>query len=235
MARNWSGDLKLFEDFLLLIPIDKYAKLRSVKTVEQDLPPDLRPLELFYRFYWDSTDFKSFDEIFDFYWKEKLAPIMDFIKKFFYGCSISFVEEGMKARIYRTWMSLLTQYHFQYLWNSLFDGKLESSAVLDGMGIDALYMIGTKKIGIQIKKISFRREVSDRRFTNKQKKQADIAVEVPYLVIDLEDLKTKIINPRTQDKTKTESQKALVNFHANFIKLPNGFVIFKKEYLRTLY
>ncbi|EDP75205.1 Type II restriction enzyme TthHB8I (endonuclease TthHB8I) (R.TthHB8I) [Hydrogenivirga sp. 128-5-R1-1] len=84
------------------LELEKYKELRAIKTVEQDLPQDLLPLEIYYRYYWDSTDFKDFEKVFEIYWHEKLNPyIYNFIKKYFYGCSLQFVEEGFKARLYR--------------------------------------------------------------------------------------------------------------------------------------
>jgi hypothetical protein len=151
--RDWQTNLKKFENFLKNIDIEKYSYLRNIKTVEQDLPKDLLPLELYYKYYWDSTNFKNFDEIFEIYWREKLNPyIYNFIKKYFYGCSLQFVEEGFKARLYRIWMSILTQFHFQYLWNALFDKKLKSNPQLDLMGIDAILNLNDTNIAIQIKK-----------------------------------------------------------------------------------
>ncbi len=102
MARNWKADLKKLVDFLKNIEVQKYAHLRQIKTVEQDLPRELLPLKIYYKYYWNTTDFKDYDEIFKIYWREKLNPyIYDFIKKYFYGCSLQFVEEGFKARLYR--------------------------------------------------------------------------------------------------------------------------------------
>ncbi len=236
MTRNWEDDLKKFEEFLSKIDIQKYAYLRQIKTVEQDLPRELLPLEIFYRYYWNTTDFKDYDEVFEIYWSEKLNPyIYEFIKKYFYGCSLQFVEEGFKARLYRIWMSILTQFHFQYLWNALFIEKLTSSAELDMMGIDAIVELDNIKVAIQVKKVSYRREASDRRFTRRQQTYADIIVEVPYLVIDIEELKNKLKNRRVRESTKIKCQNALDVFNKNFIKLNNGFVIFKKEYLKHIH
>jgi len=140
--RNLNNNIEKFENFLKSIDINKYSYLRKIKTVEQDLPKELLPLELYYNYYWDNTDFKDYDEVFKEYWESKLSPhIYNFIKKYFYGCSIQFVEEGFKARLYRIWISLLTQFHFQYLWNAMFDNKLYSSAELDTMGIDAVLTV----------------------------------------------------------------------------------------------
>lgn len=239
MDRDWDKDLGKFEEFLKKIDLQKYKPLREIKTVEQDLPKDLLPLEIYYKYYWETTDFKDFDEVFQIYWKEKLDPhIYNFIKKYFYGCSLEFVEEGFKARLYRIWMSVLTQFHFQYLWNVLFAEKLISTPELDNVGIDAIVELGNKKIAIQIKKVSYRREASERRFTKRQQKYADVFVEVPYLVIDIDKVKSEI---NKLEKSKTKSGKSenrkekleniLKLFNENFDRLENGFVIFKKEYL----
>ena len=147
---------------------------------------------------------------------------------------MQFVEEGFKARLYRIWMSILTQFHFQYLWNALFKEKLISSAKLDMMGIDAIVELNKIKIAIQVKKVSYRREASNRRFTKRQQTHADIVVEVPYLVIDVNELKSKILNPRVRETTKVKCKNALDVFNKNFIKLDNGFVIFREEYLRHI-
>ena len=234
MTRDWKNDLNKFENFLKSINMQKYAHLRAVKTVEQDLPRDLLPLEIYYRYYWDTTNFKDYDDIFKIYWSEKLKHIYDFIKKYFYGCSLQFVEEGFKARLYRIWMSILTQFHFQYLWNALFDEKLISTPELDMLGIDAITKLYTIKIAIQVKKVSYRREASNRRFTRRQQNHADIVVEVPYLVIDIDELNKKITNPRVREDTKIRYKNALEVFSRNFIKLSNGFVIFQEEYLKHI-
>jgi len=232
--RDWVSDLAKFERFLESIPIQKYAYLRKIKTVEQDLPRDLLPLEIYYKYYWYTTNFKDFDEIFKIYWKKKYKYIYKFIKKYFYGCSLQFVEEGFKARLYRIWMSILTQFHFQYLWNALFNEKLTSSPELDMIGIDAIVELNNMKVAIQIKKVSYRREASSRRFTKRQQRYADIIVEIPYLVIDIDELKNKISNPKVREDTKIRIKRALDVFNSNFMKLKNGFVIFKKEYLENI-
>ena len=235
MIRNWKRDLKNFENFLKNIDVKKYAYLRGIKTVEQDLPRELLPLDIFYKYYWETSDFKDYSEVFKIYWSEKLNPyIYEFIKKYFYGCSLQFVEEGFRARLYRIWMSILTQFHFQYLWNALFVEKLISTAELDMLGIDAILELKKVKIAIQVKKVSYRREASDRRFTRRQQSHADIVVEVPYLVIDVDELKNKIASTRVRESTKIKLRDALDVFNRNFIKLPNGFVIFREEYLNHI-
>ncbi len=225
----------MFEDFLRNIDMQKYSDLRNIKTVEQDLPKELLPLEIYYRYYWDTTEFKDYDEIFEEYWRKKLSPhIYNFIKKYFYGCSLQFVEEGFKARLYRIWVSILTQFHFQYLWNSLFPEKLTSTPELDMLGIDAVFELKGLKVDLQVKKVSFRREASSRRFTRRQRMHADVILEVPYLVVDREELVSKIGSKRVKSANKERYRRMLELFDRNFLKLDNGFVIFKDSYLKNI-
>ncbi|EDP75206.1 hypothetical protein HG1285_00540 [Hydrogenivirga sp. 128-5-R1-1] len=70
------------------------------------------------------------------------------------------------------------------------------------MGIDGIVDLKNLKVGIQIKKVSYRREASNRRFTKRQQKFSDIIVEVPYLVVDIEDLQNKIASPRVKEKSR---------------------------------
>jgi len=234
--RNWKEDLKKFTDFLESLDIERYSYLRRIKTVEQDLPQELLPLDLYYEYYWNTTKFKDFEEVFEIYWKEKFNPhIREFIKNYFYGCSLGFVEEGFKARLYRIWMSILTQFQFQYLWNTLFDEELESSAELDKLGIDAVVTLNGKKVGMQIKKVSYRREASSRRFTKRQQKYVDVIVEIPYIVIDVNELKDKLRNPRVRKENKKRYKQILNLFGKNFNRLKNGFVIFNKDYLAHIH
>jgi len=148
---------------------------------------------------------------------------------------LNFVEEGFMARLYRTWMSVLTQFHFQYLWNSLISEKLESTAELDMMGIDAWFELKNKKIGIQIEKISFRREVSSRKFGKRQQKYVHLIAEIPYVIDDPEELKAKIVSERTGDATKRRCRIQLKLFNESFERYPNGFVVFRESYIQMIY
>ena len=48
----------------------------------------------------------------------------------------------------------------------------------------------------------------------------------------MDELKSKILNPRVRETTKVKCKNALDVFNKNFIKLDNGFVIFR--YLRHI-
>lgn len=232
MNSNYTSLYQTYDNFSMNLDLDKYSHLRTIKTVEQDLPKDLNPLEIYYDYYWFKYYFIDYDEIFAVYWSKKLNPhIYEFIKKYFYGCSLQFVEEGFKARLYRIWMSLLTQFHFLYLWNYLFDDKLYTNHEIDMMGIDAILKYEDKKLGLQIKKISYRREASSRRFTRRISKIVDSIIEIPYVVIDLDEYRRKIMSPRVKEENKAKYQALLDFFSSNLIKYDNGFVVFKSDYL----
>lgn len=256
MLRNWAQELTDYENFLSNIDIQSYSVFREIKWVEQDLPQDKVPnlykegeiikirylhLASIYFYYWDNTMFLNFNEWFEQYWtdmngnEEVKASLKKFKTYFFNGADEEWFKDGFRARMYRTWISLLTQIHFQYLWNKLFDEKLESSALLDSLGLDALFTKGNRTIGIQIKKISFRREVSDRRFTPSQKKFADVIIEIPYVVDNPTEIKEKLLNPKSRPTTKETLTKKLDIFNESFSMFPNGFVIFREDYLRKIY
>ena len=256
MPKNWTQELSNYENFLSNIDVQSYSRFRIIKWVEQDLPQGkvpnlykegeiikLRHLQLasIYFYYWDNSNFLNFNEWFEQYWKdinnnEEVKTALRNIKSYFFdGADEEWFKDGFRARMYRTWMSLLTQIHFQYLWNKLFDEKIESSALLDSLGLDGRFTKDEKIIGIQIKKISFRREVSDRRFTPSQKKFADVVIEIPYVVDNSKEIEEKLFNPRTRPTTKETLTKKLDSFNASFSMFPNGFVIFQEGYLRKIY
>lgn len=256
MHRNWIQELTDYENFLSNIDIQSYSGFREIKWIEQDLPQDKVPnlykkgemikfrhlqLASIYFYYWDNTNFLNFNKWFEQYWadmngNEEVRTALEKFKTYFFdGADEEWFKDGFRARMYRTWMSLLTQIHFQYLWNKLFDEKLESSALLDSLGLDARFTKGNRTVGIQIKKISFRREVADRKFTSSQKKFADIVVEIPYVVDSPTEIKEKLSNPRTRPKTKETLTKKLAAFDENFSIFPNGFVIFREGYLKKIY
>ena len=160
MPKNWTQELSNYENFLSNIDVQSYSRFRIIKWVEQDLPQGkvpnlykegeiikLRHLQLasIYFYYWDNSNFLNFNEWFEQYWKdinnneEVKTALRNFKSYFFDGADEEWFKDGFRARMYRTWMSLLTQIHFQYLWNKLFDEKIESSALLDSLGLDGRF------------------------------------------------------------------------------------------------
>ncbi|MER3499968.1 MAG: hypothetical protein C4295_00570 [Candidatus Fervidibacterota bacterium] len=147
--------LQAFEDFVASIPLERYRQeLLLVKTVEQDLPKSLNPLPSIYETYWTDKPkpFPDYDQFFRNWWQSHLLPLDEFISRYVWGCSRDFVYLGFKARIYRTLISVLTQFHFAYSWKAFCELPLEASAELDMDGIDALVTYESHKIALQVKR-----------------------------------------------------------------------------------
>ncbi len=228
--------VKNFEKFLVSIPIEKYRKeLMPIKTVEQDLPKTLNPLPDMYKTYWkeEPETFIDIEKFFENWWTSHLEPLDKFIRQYFWGCSHQFVYLGFKARLYRTFISVLTQFHFVYLWKAYCDYPIEVSADLDIKGIDALVHINNSRVALQIKKETYRSEARERgRFATRQQ-DVDLTVEVPYTVTPPEEWQKKISKAK---KEKTKEQYKLFLCLAKCFQdwLENGFVIFKSSYPKVV-
>ncbi|MGQ9715909.1 MAG: TaqI family restriction endonuclease [Anaerolineae bacterium] len=187
-----------FEAFLETIPLERYRDaLLSVKTVEQDLPRPLNPLPAIYEMYWqpnrDAPQFPDFEDFFSKWWKSHLEPLDEFISKYFWGCSREFVRLGFKARLYRTLVSVLTQFHFAYAWKASCRMDLRASAELDMAGVDAIVQ-GTDgtQVALQVMKETYRPEArGEGRFVGRRGLQVDLVVEVAYTLSDPEELQRK--------------------------------------------
>lgn len=224
-----------YEKFLSNINLRKYEnKYRQIKTVEQDLPRKLNPLYQIYEDYWnpDSSEhsFPSFENFFETWWKKNLNEIDLFIRKYFWGCSLQFVQLGLEARLYRTLISVLTQFQFCYLWNVYSDLSLECSADLDIKGIDALITFETKKIGLQIKKETYRYEAQGESRFSFRDISVDLFIEIPYTLSSKNLLKEKIENARK----RAEIYKIWLKVSDYLHHFENGFVVFKPDYIKKL-
>ncbi|MCS7192767.1 MAG: TaqI family restriction endonuclease [Armatimonadetes bacterium] len=230
------GMLERFEAFLETIPLEHYRKeLVPVKTVEQDLPKDLNPLPAIYTNYWRSqtAEFPNYEEFFRKWWTEHLKPLDAFIRKYFWGCSYEFVYLGFKARIYRTLISVLTQFHFAYSWLAYCQLPLEASAELDMQGIDALVTAGEIKVAFQVKKETYRSEARESGRFARRKLQFQFAVEVPYTITRPEEWKQKATRARN-DQTKEQARLFALLAERFQRWLPNGFVVFQANYPRLM-
>jgi len=241
MKKNSINDLKKYREFLETIPLDKYREeLKNVKWVEQDLNKAgqiqlgsaLLPLASIFKYYWEKRQFLTFEKWFEIFWEElntKLESkqaLKEFKKYYFDKNGDGWFKKGFKARMYRTWVSVLTQLDFCYMFEYICtkEGKnlqLEGNAELDARGIDAR----VNDIGFQIAKISQRKEAR----TVGGKK---MVVTIPYVVWDPDELRKKIQNPRT--RIKNIYQKMVDSFQKYFIKLQNGFVVFNENYLKPI-
>jgi hypothetical protein len=202
--------------------------------VEQDLPKEILPLASIFKHYWEDRKFLDFDEWFEEFWEEintspESKKALEGFKRYFFNKSLEengWFRKGFKARMYRTWVSVLTQLDFCYMFEYICakegkDLQLECNAELDAKGIDAK----VNDIGFQVAKISQRKEAR----TVGSKKTI---ITIPYAVFNIEEFEKRIASPRVKDKSGYK--KALKSFHKYFILLKNGFVIFSEEYLNRI-
>lgn len=233
MPKDPIKDFEKYRKFLESIPLSKYREeLKDIKWVEQDLTMEMLPLEFIFRYYWFERKFLNFDEWFEDFWKElntkpeSKQALKQFKKYFFDKDGNGWFKKGFRARMYRTWVSVLTQLDFCYVFESICfkESKnliLECNAELDARGVDARI----NNIGFQIAKISQRKEAR----TVGGKKNVII---IPYAVFNIEEFRHRLTSPRVKDKTGY--QKALNSFNKYFIRLNNGFIVFKEDYLKPI-
>ena len=131
-------------------------------------------------------------------------------------------SRGLKARIYRTWASIITQIHGGYVAESVFgDGSVTMSRELDSMGADFRVTYEGKFLNYQVKKTSFSGVMSRKPLPRKKKLEGediDIKYEVPTCLSDPKTKKGEFRKPyiRFIEDKRTES-------------FENGFVVFTKE------
>lgn len=157
-----------FRKFLASIPLDKYREeTKNVKWVEQDLPKEIVPLNSLFKYYWEERNFLDFESWFEDFWKDinskpKSRKALEEFKKYYFNRSIEendWFKKGFKARMYRTWVSVLTQLDFCFVFEYVADKKNQNlslicNAELDARGIDAQ----VNDISFQVVKISERKE-----------------------------------------------------------------------------
>jgi len=229
--------LMSFEEFLSSIPLDRYREeLLTVKTVEQDLPKALNPLPDIYSNYWVSEvrQFPNYDEFFDNWWRDHQNQINEFKNKYFWGCSCEFVRLGFKARLYRTLISVLTQFHFSYTWLANCQMPLYTSAEIDMKGIDAV--IQPKEgitIALQIKKETYRKEARGKGVFVEKGKKAKMVIEVPYTITTPEEWH-KLEEAARKEATK--KRYSLFRWLSSALqrRLSNGFIVFEPLYPRLV-
>ncbi|MBT9171539.1 MAG: hypothetical protein DDT18_01922 [Actinobacteria bacterium] len=231
--KNPITDLGKYRKFLESIPLNRYREeLKDIKWVEQDLPKEILPLASIFRYYWEDRNFLDFDKWFEEFWKEINAhleskkALKEFKRYYFDKNGDGWFKKGFKARMYRTWVSVLTQLDFCYMFEYICvkeskSLQLECNAELDERGIDAK----VNETCFQVAKISQRKEAR----TVGGKKTI---ITIPYAVFNVEEFERKVISSRVKDKSGY--QKALASFYKYFIRLKNGFVVFNENYLKHI-
>jgi len=233
-------DLELYREFLESIPLDEFREeFRKIKWVEQDLPAEMLPLASIYEHYWDAHNFLDFDSWFECFWEElhstpeSLRVVKQFKKYYFDKDGDGWFKEGFKARMYRTWIALLTQLDFCYVLASVAekqDKELElvCNAELDRKGIDL--RIGD--IGFQVAKVSQRKEA---RAAAKTKKKGGIEViSIPYPVYNIQEIERKTTSSRVKPENREAYKRTLVSFFRYCAILDNEFVVFGEDYVTPI-
>ena len=237
-------DLEKFNQFLAQINLNDYRqKYQHIKCFEADMPKTIQALKSVYDVYWTKQiepipDFELFYN--KYYWTRKMKNLVFKNNQKNIGlCSIC-LEKGTKARIYRTWASLITQIQAAYCCREIFGFEnVFQDEELDRLGIDILITYKKQKIGLQIKKQSGRKEIINRKPLTKEKNAADIMYDLYYYVPNENDLK----NPQYTKDTKNNKKGEWKNFAKLFgldssqsylKRLDNGFVIFTTKYFLDL-
>jgi len=229
-------NLELYRKFLENIPLDKFREeYIKVKWVEQDLPKEILPLASIFRNYWDEMNLLDFEDWFENFWgelhqnEERLLALKNFKKYYFDKNNDGWFKLGFKARMYRTWVSVLTQLDFCYVFVYVSDKqnknlKLEANAELDRKGIDA--RVGD--IDFQVAKISQRKEARPG-VSGKKKK-----ITIPYAVFNINEFKRKSRSSSVKQDNRRKYKKAIEAFFKYFKILPNGFVVFNEYYVSEI-
>jgi hypothetical protein len=222
-----------FREFLKTIDLDRYREeFKDKKYVEQDLPNGVVNIMLnsLYENYWQKKNFLSFDTWFEVVW-DKIIDLTEFIEfvRYYYYRKLGedkkwdkWFKEGVKARLYRTWTAILTQFDFSYTVICVKEEKgynfsFFASPELDKRGVDLQLGISSNYIDFQIYKISERKEAREVRKN---------IIRVPYPVISRKTLIEKIKSRYVRKKSTYETM--LKTFDKYYEELDNGFIVFKK-------
>jgi TaqI restriction endonuclease len=173
-----------FESFLKGIDLGSLREaFRQVKIVEMDLPQQIWPVHSIYEVYWVQREYLSFDEYYELYVKSLKKELREFRSKI--GMCKKCFDKGLKARVYRTWASLLTQIHVGYLGEQLYGpNSVEMNSKLDAAGVDLAITTPTGVIAIQIKKSSARKEARLARVGMTGAHIVQLSYDVPANLLD---------------------------------------------------
>lgn len=238
-----------FESFLKKLKLDEYRKkYKNIKVFEADMDKNIQAIEAIYDIYWKrlisrdkSTNFPTFEVFYNKYYLTRTMKrrIILFNRKRIGLCHRCLLK-GLRARIYRTWISILTQIQAAYCCAEVFGiENVRQSVSLDHMGIDIKILYKNKKIGIQIKKETERSEIKNRKPTKKESKEVSEIKEIHYKVIT----EKEILNPVYKKNGKKYKKGEFKPFAKDYgldnpldvsrpylIRLNNGFTIFTTKY-----
>lgn len=223
-----------YRAFLETIPLAEHGdKYRPVKWVEQDLPRPLVQgmLDSLYQNYWHGTKYPDLNDWFETFWRSihstptLQGALREFTRYYFNLDGVSqnaWFKLGFRARLYRIWVSFLTQLDLCYTIDKVAETRgqkfrVQASTKMDQMGVDLL--LGPLEIGVS--KTSQRKEA-------RPGKSGRTLVLVPYPVWDLDTIRRRADpgNTRVTPQRKRKYQEQLVTFNKYYLRLPNGFVVF---------
>lgn len=171
-----------FEKFVETVDLDSYRKkYNPVKFVEMNLPKTIQIIKLLYDTYWKDKRFIDFEQFYDEYFEAHKTKIEEYRRKITM-CEDCF-HRGLRARMNRTWTSIITQIQGGYVTESVFgSGTVEMSEELDRKGADIRVTYKDKKINYQVKKESYSGVIGRPKEVKKQLDGEDIVIE--YCIID---------------------------------------------------
>ncbi|MCY4321649.1 MAG: TaqI family restriction endonuclease [Bdellovibrionaceae bacterium] len=213
--------LKEFEIFLSSLNLTEYRETYTkYKTVELNLSKRILPLRHIYQEYWHKySDWKDYNKFYSFYYSDLKQEIEDFRDKHFF--SKETFRIGFKARIYRTWVSLLTQVQGAYVCAELFGFEnVKMNPKNDMLGKDIVIKKGLDEKIIQIKKQSNRQDFK----RGKIGQYPEVVYQVPP--------KNKLL----KNGEKSKSFKDWESKYSNKLKLlPNNFIVFKRAMFENIF
>jgi len=236
--------LNSYRKFLEKIPLQELGeKTRPIKTVETDWREDLNLTiwRTIYINYWEKGNFLSFDEWFSNLWrslesreilKEFVEYCAAFLKYYSKGQWRTLADDwfkvGFRARLFRLWVSALTQLDFCYVFRYICEKQdrrmsLEANAELDASGVN----LRVGDLDFQIAKISERPEA-------RRGRPSKVKIDVPYPVWNLPDLERRSQSTRVSLMNRQRYENQLKAFYKYFVLLKNGFVVFSEHYVEEI-
>lgn len=198
-----------------------------------DLPKNIQALTTIYDQYWHNKDNLlfplSFDKYYEIYWQTHKTDIIAFWDKTGFGKDCDCFIKGLKARIYRTWASLITQIHAGYVAESIFgSGSVKMGPELDHKNVDILIenADGSIKLKIQIKKETHRPEIAR---MQKNVTSDNNVIDIYYIVPSPTDYQNPYYKIARRQGELRDSLKEFVEFgnpNGTLTRLKNGFVVF---------
>ena len=134
-----------YEEFLKTLVL--YPDLWRVKSVEMDLRGDLNPSNELDNLFFNKGKWLGFQDFFIYYLSKHREKLIEICGE---GSRDEF-KLGLKARLYRTQFSILTEYHAYFMARMLFGAyNVKRSLYLDKSGVDFQIFYNYNKYNINI-------------------------------------------------------------------------------------